>query len=294
MPQVERMERPGAHRRRGVVAAFAVVLAAAWGAEPSEWGRVLAPTAAAPEVFGEHARGCLAGAVALPATGPHYQVMRPSRNRAFGHPLLIAFVQTLGVQASGEIGWSGLLVGDLAQPRGGPMASGHRSHQSGLDVDIWFEEAPPKPLTRDERETRPAPSMVAADGRGVDPSRWRAEHGHLLRLAAGDPQVDRIFVNAAIKRTLCETVDGDRTWLHRIRPWWGHDAHFHVRLACPATDRACTGQDPLPPGEGCDGGLDWWFSAEAREALERSREQPPRPITLDELPTACRGILDGS
>jgi murein endopeptidase len=30
----------------------------------------------------------------------------------------------------------GLLIGDMSQPRDGPMLYGHSSHQIGLDVDI--------------------------------------------------------------------------------------------------------------------------------------------------------------
>ena len=47
------------------------------------------PPDAAKVLFGRigfHEHGCLSGAIALPADGPNGQVMRPSRNRAWGHP----------------------------------------------------------------------------------------------------------------------------------------------------------------------------------------------------------------
>jgi len=85
--------------------------------------------------LGAYSRGCLAGGVALPVDGPSWQVMRLSRNRNWGHPSLVDYLERLAADAPG-LGWPGLLVGDLAQPRGGPMLTGHASHQIGLDGDI--------------------------------------------------------------------------------------------------------------------------------------------------------------
>ena len=168
----------------------------------------------------------------MPADGPVWQVMRPSRNRAWGHPALIAFLQRLA--AAGEtVGWRGLLIGDMAQPRGGPMLTGHASHQLGIESDIWLTPMPDRRLAPVERNEMSATSVVAENGEDIDPQVWRPEHRKLLELAARDPAVDRIFVNPVIKRALCREATGDRSWLHRIRPWFGHDYHFHVRLACP-------------------------------------------------------------
>jgi penicillin-insensitive murein DD-endopeptidase len=96
--------------------------------------------------IGTYNNGCLAGAVDLPITGPGWQVMRVSRNRYWGVPSLIAFIKRLAESAE-EIGWSGILVGDMSQPRGGPMFTGHTSHQIGLDVDIWFTPGPDRELS---------------------------------------------------------------------------------------------------------------------------------------------------
>lgn len=258
-------------------------------AQPAEWWTVPGPSAPPARVIGGHARGCLASAVALPADGPGFLVMRPSRQRMYGHPRLIAFIESLGAETLAA-GGAGLLVGDLAQARGGPMRSGHRSHQTGLDVDIWFLPAPPDRLGAGQRETLSAPSFVADGGATVADGLWTASNAALLRAAALRPEVDRIFVNAAIKRALCEGAGGERQWLRKIRPWWGHDGHFHVRLACPADENACEPQEPLPAGDGCDASLDWWFSEEARLALLEPKA-PPKPLTLDDLPPACRTVL---
>ena len=102
--------------------------------------------------YGAYNRGCLAGAKMLDTDGPNWQAMRLSRNRNWGHPALIAYIEKLAADAKKLDGWPGLLVGDLSQPRGGPMLSGHASHQIGLDAEIWLRPAPEKPLSVEERE----------------------------------------------------------------------------------------------------------------------------------------------
>ena len=237
--------------------------------------------------IGSYTKGCLAGAVAMPADGPDWQVMRPSRNRAWGHPALIAFLQRLA--AAGEtIGWRGLLIGDMGQPRGGPMLTGHASHQLGIESDIWLTPMPDRRLTPEERNEMSATSVVAGNGQDIDPQVWRPEHRKLLELAARDPAVDRIFVNPAIKRALCREATGDRHWLHRIRPWFGHNYHFHVRLACPQGAAQCRRQEPVPPGDGCGSDLAWWFTPEARLPQPT---QPPRPLLVSDLPHACAALV---
>jgi penicillin-insensitive murein endopeptidase len=274
----------------GVLGAAVMITAAAAGSEPS-WADVAMPSAPPMLVIGGHARGCIAGAMPLPLDGPGYQVMRPSRNRFYGHLAAIEFVREFAAAMRAK-GRGGLLVGDLGQPRGGPMGQGHRSHQTGLDIDIWFQSSPERTLSPQEREEMAAISMVDEQGTGVDPAIWTADEVEQLRTAADFPQVDRIFVNAAIKQELCRSVGDDRGWLAKIRPWWGHDDHFHVGLRCPEGEAACVDrQPPVPAGDGCDATLAWWFSEEAKEELRRLRAAPPRPLTLDELPPACRSVL---
>jgi penicillin-insensitive murein endopeptidase len=236
------------------------------------------------EAIGSYADGCLAGAVALPADGPNWQVMRPSRNRAWGHPALIRLIERLAGELPQAAGWPGLLVGDIAQPRGGPMLTGHGSHQIGLDADIWLTPMPARRLSPVERDTMPA-RVVVADRTHVDPAVWTPAYRRLLETAAREPEVARIFVNPAIKRELCREAGGDRSWLAKIRPWWGHTSHFHMRIACPAGDRLCRDQPPPPPGDGCDRQLDWWL----RHAPPPPR--PPRPIPLSALPRACAALV---
>ncbi len=273
----------GATKRRLRLAA-AILLATPAAAADQPWGAVLAPSSGAMRVIGGPASGCIAGAAALPTDGAGFSAIRVSRNRFYGHRDTIAFVERLG-QAAQAAGLAPLYVGDMAQPRGGPMVSGHGSHQNGMDVDIWFNLDAKPALPPAAREVVDLPSMVLADKSAVDPQRFGARQVTLLRLAAGDARVERIFVNPAIKRALCALPD--HGWLHKIRPWYGHDEHFHVRLSCPADSPDCTGQAPIPPGDGCDASLDWWF--ELRPPAVPAVPKPPKP----KLPAACAAVLEG-
>jgi len=241
--------------------------------------------------YGGYAKGCLAGGQELPETGPGWQAMRLSRNRNWGHPSAIAFVQRLSAQVQ-QIGWPRLYIGDISQPRGGPMRSGHRSHQLGLDSAIWRRRPAERLLGRQERET--ISSHVVVDGAGLGVNRyWTPKHHRVLKTAASDPGVARIFVHAAIKQEMCwtEPAGGDRAWLRKIRPWYGHNAHFHVRLHCPPESPDCVAQAAIPPGDGCDASLAWWFSDEARNPKPSGTAQKRRELTLADLPRACEVVL---
>jgi penicillin-insensitive murein endopeptidase len=239
------------------------------------------------EAIGAYGKGCVAGAMRLPPDGPGWQVMRPSRGRNFGHPTLVAWIKALADGAQQD-GWPGLLVGDMAQPRGGPMLTGHASHQLGLEADIWFTPAPAKRhLTMEEREEMSAIDLVRPDLLDVYPERFTPAHLALLRRAALMPDVDRIFVNAAIKQAACRSETGARAWLRKVRPWPGHSYHFHVALKC--TDARCTERNPIPAGDGCGKELARWFRAEVR--FPKPKPGPTKILTLADLPKACSKVL---
>ena len=229
--------------------------------------------------------GCLAGAVQLPETGPGYQTIRNDKTAFWGAPHTVQGVQTLAVNAQ-RAGLAELYIGEFSRPRGGPIAGGHVSHQAGLDADIYFDLSAKPALSTAQRANLAPAGLVRADRRGTDPARWREEHARLLHLAASLPQVDRILVNFAIKRQLCENVTGDRAWLRLIRPWYGHAAHFHIRFRCPPGQAECTQAPPPPSGEGCDASLQWWFDQlDAPPAAAGPARRPP-PV-----PPACQAIL---
>jgi penicillin-insensitive murein DD-endopeptidase len=255
------------------------------------FGRKVTPASLAARSIGTYSRGCLAGAVALPINGKTWQVMRLSRDRNWGHPDLVAFLERLAGKVPKVAGWPGLLVGDIAQPRGGPMLTGHASHQIGLDADIWLTPMPKRELTRLEREEMSATMVVAADRKDVDPHVWTPGHTEVIKAAAEDPVVERIFVNAAIKKALCREAGTDRAWLHKVRPWWGHDFHFHVRIRCPADNPSCHNQPEPADSEGCGSELNWWFSDGVLHPKPSPPSPPRRGPLMKDLPPECRQVL---
>lgn len=247
------------------------------------WSEVPGPTDERSQAIGETSAGCIAGAQALPHEGQGYVVMHLERRRYFGHPNLIDAIETLGQRAARGLGI--MHVGDLGMARGGPMPFGHRSHQSGLDVDVWFDLSPSLHARADRlRSNVHALSLLDSASKGLDYRLWNDRHVQILKSAAQLPSVDRIFVNAHIKKELCDTVRGDTSWLHKIRPWYHHDDHFHMRLACPEGSPGCVRQKPIPPGDGCDE-LGWWLGIEPAPLTK------PRPEPKPLMPAQCRSLL---
>ena len=245
--------------------------------------------------IGYYPRGCLQGGVELPVNGPNWQVMRLSRNRNWGHPELVKFLERFAPLAAKATGWKGVLVGDMAQPRGGPLPFGHLSHQIGLDVDIWFMPMPNRELSKKEREDISASNLVAADKLRVNPETWTPADVAFIRTAAEQPEVERVLVNAAIKKELCRVeVKKHDGWMAKVRPWYGHDDHIHVRLKCPADSPNCRAQPPVPVGDGCSAKeLDFWFKDSILHPKPGPPPKvPPKPITLADLPPACKNVLD--
>ncbi len=257
--------------------------------------RTAAPLAA--RAIGSYAKGCLAGGQQLAVDGPAWQSMRLSRNRQWGHPALVQLLQQFSTDAKQD-GWPGLLVGDMSQPRGGPMLTGHNSHQIGLDADIWFTPMPARRLSATEREDLAATSMLAPGDLAVKPGVWTPTHVALLKRAARYPDVERVLVHPAIKRAVCEatTQDTDRAWLAKVRPIWGHFYHFHIRIGCPRGVVGCAAQPPPPGDDGCGKELADWYkllTAPPKPPGPPGPPVPPKPpMTLEQLPTDCRIVLE--
>jgi penicillin-insensitive murein endopeptidase len=246
----------------------------------------------APAPYGGYAKGCLAGGAELPETGPTWQAMRLSRNRNWGHPELVDFVQDLSRKAAQQPGWNGLYVGDMSQPRGGPMLTGHASHQIGLDADIWMLPARRLDLSVKDRENISSISLRRANGAYTNDD-WTPQHHEILKAAASDPRVARIFVFPGAKVRMCRDETGDRSYLRKIRPWWGHHYHFHVRLSCPRGASGCVDQAAPPPGDGCDD-AQGWVDRILNPPPPDPNAPPPQPrreLTLGDLPAQCASVL---
>jgi penicillin-insensitive murein DD-endopeptidase len=265
------------------------------------FGAATTPAPLAARSIGFYAKGCLAGASALPIDGPAWQAMRLSRNRNWGHPDLIALVEKLATDAKEHDGWSGLLVGDISQPRGGPMLTGHASHQVGLDADVWFTPMPDRRLSEKEREELSATSMLADDGVSVNPKVWNEAHVRLLKRAASYKAVERVLVHPAIKKAVCDASkdEKDRDWLSKVRPYWGHYYHFHIRVACPKGSTGCERQPSVDDdNDGCGAELTRWLKLVKPKPVVATPPKPsstPAParryLTLDQLPAECRAVL---
>ncbi|KAF0116446.1 MAG: penicillin-insensitive murein endopeptidase [Rhodobacteraceae bacterium] len=269
------------------------------------FGAMAAPSGQDAMPIGSYAKGCAAGMAELPESGPTWQAMRLSRNRNFGQPEMVQFLMDLSATAR-DIGFGqGLYIGDISQPRGGPMTSGHASHQIGLDADIWMLPPRSLSLTEAEREEISSIPVRSADQRSVTEN-WTRTHRELLKAAASDPRVDRVFVAAAVKIEMCRTAKrADKKWLQKIRPVAGHDTHFHVRLKCPKGARLCETQTPTVAelsrnGDGCDETLTWWVTdylnppktgAEKPKEDDAPKKRGPRDFTMADLPRQCKGVL---
>jgi len=259
-----------------------------FGAKPT-------PSRQAPSVFGGYAKGCFAGGVQLPETGPTWQAMRLSRNRNWAMPQTVEFVKDLSRIAARQPGWNGLYVGDMSQPRGGPMLTGHRSHQSGLDADIWMLPANNLTLSVDDRENISSISTRRAKGAYTN-SNWTRAHHEILKSAAQDKRVERIFVFPGAKVAMCNAEKGNRAYLSKIRPWWGHHYHFHVRLACPKGSRGCVAQNPPPAGDGCGDAQRWVndiLNPPPPKPVDPNapKPRPRRELVLANLPAQCTNVL---
>lgn len=252
---------------------------------PQDWQKIKRPIPSEngkANPIGSYTNGCIIGAQALPAKGEGYQVIRMNRNRYYGHPDMIQYLERLGKQAK-DAGLPTMLVGDIAMPGGGRFLTGHASHQMGLDADIWLrmgEMSDAEALNSDGKGLL----VVDRKAQRVDDRVWNNHHATLIKLAAQDPQVTRIFVNPAIKVKLCQTAGSDRNWLQKVRPWYGHDSHFHVRLKCPKDAAYCENQVPVPAGDGCGDELYSWFEPpKLSTASNKPKLTPPEPFLCQQV-----------
>ncbi|QIW15806.1 penicillin-insensitive murein endopeptidase [Pasteurellaceae bacterium RH1A] len=252
------------------------------------WEQIRSPVAGKPQSIGGYSNGCIIGAQPLEIKGTGYQVIRTIRNRYYGHPQLLSYLKSLG-QRSHAAGLPPILIGDMGMPAGGRFSSGHASHQTGLDADIWLRFGPMDDKTA-HNPAGLATIMVDRNTQRVDERLWTAQHTTLLKLAASDARVDRIFVNPAIKVKLCQTAGSDRAWLRKIRPWYAHDSHFHVRLSCPADAPNCENQAPVPAGDGCGAELYSWFEPAPPSSGVSKPKALPQPPQLCQMMLSQQGL----
>jgi penicillin-insensitive murein endopeptidase len=250
-----------------------------------------AKSAAITESIGTYTAGCIRNAAPIPLNGEGFQVIRLWRQRYYANPEMIDYIIWLGKAVHEQLK-AILVIGDVAQRTGGPMYDEHSSHQIGLDADILYWQHPialKRELTTVERAHIYPQSVLNDDETGIDEFKWNDKIGKILRIAASDKRVDRIFVNPFIKRRLCKIYPGE-LWLARIRPWYGHDGHFHVRLKCPKEDHLCQPQVPINIFDTrCGSDLNKWFTAEGKIRRQKSTGKTTAP----RLPEECIAIMKG-
>ena len=255
-------------------------------------GDAIGAEAALTESIGSYTAGCIRNAAPIPVSGEGFQVIRLNRGRYYANPEMINYIISLAKGVSEKLGGI-LLIGDVAQKTGGPMYDEHSSHQTGLDADILFWQHPialKRQLTITERMHIFPQSVLNEDQTEIDDFKWDVKSEEIIKTAASDKRVDRIFVNPIIKRRLCQTHPGEK-WLGKIRPWYGHDGHFHVRLKCPPGNALCETQEPLNLfDDGCGSDLDGWFRPDGRVKSQPSSGK----ATHARLPDECIPILNGT
>ena len=254
------------------------------------FGLMLSGSAFTAQIYGSYSEGCVRGAVQLPESSL-YQIQHWGPERNFGHPELLSFIKDLAQDARAT-GLPGLLIGDLSKRYGGPFGGGsaHGTHNTGLDVDISFDFS--KPL-KSEYELSHPKDVLLTDARGLTVnSNFDSRREKLIMLAASDKRVQRIFVAPGIKRHLCELYSQDPSYeeaLRRLRPWFGHRGHMHVRLRCPADSPECVSQAEVPSGNGCGAELLSWYEPPKPVSSQGKKTKPKKKV----LPQQCKAVLRG-
>lgn len=239
------------------------------------------------EAIGEYALGCLRGGKTFTGMEKGLVLSQLKRGRYWGHPDLVRIITRAGEEFNKMN--KTIIVGDLSLSRGGPTLTGHNSHQTGLDVDIWFEVLSNKDL----------PNFTTLETEDMKPLKTLGEDQiKLIQFFARDSAVERIFINPSFKQKLCigqASFKLREEDLHKLRAWWGHDDHIHVRLKCPSDSPLCISQKPIPIGDGCGEELNWWFTDEAKAQPADENWEEAKSLYLEKinkLPKECSFYQD--
>lgn len=280
--------------------------------DPNPWGNVATPIVSpTAQIYGSYTSGCLTNAETLPLEGVGFEVVNPYRNRYHAHPSLVRLIKTLGMWAqSNKLGK--IVVGDIAQPAGGPLTGAHKSHQIGLDADIRLHVLTPEQKINNKNDFDSTDVVTCSAQKNkflkynFKPEKWPISSTLLLQRIASEDTVERIFVSAGIKKHLCDSFPDNPEWLRKIRPEWGHTGHLHVRLRCPMGMPSCDGQAPVvrDPSDttevGC-GGNDFksWFQASHKainnDCVPQSEDNPvpywKKVMSSSQFPKECVTLI---
>ncbi|MDX1949745.1 MAG: penicillin-insensitive murein endopeptidase [Rickettsiales bacterium] len=243
------------------------------------------------ESIGTHNNGCMLYSAELSKNSQDYKLPRVERGHNYGHPEMVELLEDYSYRVKQMTGKE-LLIADISKKNGGPVFMLHSSHQTGLDADIWFTLYDAKQnLSSEDIKTLQPLNMADEKGKSVS-SFWGSNQEDILKLFAQNDKVDRIFVNYNIKNYYCSKFKNE-DWQKKIRPWWGHNEHFHIRLKCPKNSEECISKGQEIKNDGCGSELAWWFSDEAKQP--KSKKEAEAKLTeeqiLERLPNRCKEIL---
>ncbi|ACY19172.1 penicillin-insensitive murein endopeptidase [Haliangium ochraceum] len=205
-------------------------------------------------------RGSLAESQALARAGIGYKIPEPwwLRGHNYGTAELVGLITRAATTVHLEHAGGVLGVADLSAADGGALP-GHRSHQSGRDVDLIYYALSPDGLPL-EPDGHMAYYGRAGHGRHARapqferdiPERYfdLARNWGLVRAMLEDPhaEVEHIFVSSRVRRWLLdyaqraeepeELIAQAAKVLRRPKGVDGHNDHMHVRILCSAEDIA--------------------------------------------------------
>jgi penicillin-insensitive murein DD-endopeptidase len=223
--------------------------------------------------LGSPSKGAVLHAVAMPFEGAGYEVHPDwrARNRRFSTAAVVRWLAGVFREVDREIPGSTTYLGDLSGRIGGDSTL-HRSHASGLDIDVFYFAT-----DASGRSLHGLPAMLhfASDGQAI---RWSSgnvgrviknapppdarfdarRNWALVRAMLDNPvvEVQWIFIHRDLAGLLlaqaeregapAETVSRARAILHQPTDSQPHDDHMHVRVYCDPGDRAfgCSDKGP--------------------------------------------------
>lgn len=129
-------------------------------------------------------------------------------------------------------------VGSMSRPRGGPI-TGHRSHQSGRDVDLALLRRPDVPAWRDIRGSRVqwdamwqlVLALAEVDAMVIFLDYRAQARLHRAAVAAGASEAER--------DALLQYPRGSKASRGLVRHASGHEHHMHVRFGCGSFETEC-------------------------------------------------------
>ncbi len=209
------------------------------------------------QVIGFYGKGKLRNPVTLAKAGPGYQLIFPGRNHDWGSTGLVTAIEAVAASMDKDFpGAEPLQIADLSDKNGGRLSQ-HASHQNGLDADIVYyrmNHGIQEPDAFDELQ-----EDFVIDGR-ITQNFDFVRNWEVMRRLNATGRLDRIFVDKEIKKELCKYAKqaspevsaetSDR--LRKLRPYYNHAHHMHVRFTCPKDSPKCKAQKPIEPGDGCD------------------------------------------